>query len=129
MREKRSLERKKTYVFFGVYNRQNATFVGRLVNINTSGIMIIGKTENKINECYELKMDLPQEINGKSQLVFDAQIKWCERSKKTKLFSTGFEFTKIEPEYLQLIDELVDNTVFNDPAAALPISVNFESAK
>jgi hypothetical protein len=87
----------------------------------------MGKSQLKSDECFKLKMDLPQEINGKSHLEFDVKVKWCEKSKKTKLFSTGFEFTNIEPIYSQLIDELVSNPAFNDPAAALPISVSFES--
>jgi len=129
MHNKRSLERKKTGVFFGVYNRDTAKYVGRLVDINTKGLMIMGKSQLKVDESHKLKMDLPQEINGKSHLEFEAKVKWCEKSKKTKLFSAGFEFTKIEPEYSQLIDELIHNPVFNDPAAALPLSVNIVSNK
>ena len=129
MLEKRNLERKKTGVFFGVYRRDDSKYVGRLVDINTNGLMIIGKKQLKQGDTFKLKMDLAQDINGKSQIVFDAKVVWSEKSKNTKLFSAGLAFTSIEPIYCQLIDDLVNNPVFNDPAAALPITMSFESRR
>lgn len=126
---KRILERKKTGVFFGIYNRENSKYFARLVDLNTKGLMIIGKKELKQGESFKLKMDLPQEINGNAQVEFDAQVKWCEKSKHTNLFSAGLEFTVIAPEYSQLIDELIKNPFYNDPATALPLSVAFGQSK
>lgn len=127
--DKRSLERKPTAVFFGIYNRDNAKYVGRLVDISSQGLMIIGKSQLPVDKCFKLKMDLPQELNGKSQIEFEAKIRWCEKSKKTRLFCAGLQFTAIEPVYSELIDDLIRNSMFNDPAAALPISITWESVK
>jgi len=127
--EKRNLERKKTGVFFGIYDRVNTKYVGRLVNIHAKGMMVIGKDDIKVNDCFKLKMDLPQEISGKAQIIFDAKCKWCEKGNKSKLFSAGFEFTEVTPENLQLIDDLTDNPIFNDASGISPISVIIESGK
>ncbi|HEX2897993.1 MAG TPA: PilZ domain-containing protein [candidate division Zixibacteria bacterium] len=126
---KRMLDRKKTGVFFGIYERDNSKYFARLVDLNTKGLMVIGKKQLNPNDTFKLKMDLPQEMCGKSQIEFDAQVKWSEKSKNTKLFTAGLEFTRIAPEYSQLIDKLIANPVFNDPAGALPFSVNVESHK
>ncbi len=129
MHEKRSLERRKTEVFFGVYERNSATYAGRLVDLNTNGLMLMGNLVHQVNAVLNLKMDLPVEINGKSQIEFDAKVVWCEKSKKSKLFSAGLEFTNIAPEYSQLIDELISSSVFNDAAGALPLTSKLESFK
>jgi hypothetical protein len=126
---KRALERKKTGVFFGIYDRENSKYFARLADLNTKGLMIIGKQRLNPGETFKLKMDLPQEINGRSHIEFDAEVKWCEKSKNTGLFSAGLEFTAIAPEYSQLIDELIKNPFYNDPAAALPLSVTFGQSK
>jgi hypothetical protein len=129
MQEKRSLPRQKTGVFFGVYDRATSRYVGRLVDLNTNGLMLIGKRPFKVGETFKLKMDLPQEINGKSQIEFDANVKWSEKSKNTNLFSAGLAFIEIEPAYTQLIDELIKNPMYNDPAAALPLSISFDTKR
>ena len=126
---KRSLERKKTEVFFGVYERDSSKYVGRLVDINTNGLMIMGKLVFEVNTALKLKMDLPQEINGKSHIEFDVKVVWCEKSKKTKLYSAGMQFTGIAPEDSQLIDQLIGSPVFNDATGALPISAKIETLK
>ena len=125
----RSLERKKTAVFFGVYERDSSKYVGRLVDITTNGLMIMGKIAFEACSEHKLKMDLPQEINGKQHIEFDAEIVWCEKSKKTKLYSAGMHFTGIAPEYSQLIDELTASSVFNDATGALPLTAKIESLK
>lgn len=127
MEDRRIKERKKTGVFFGVYNRDNAKYVGRLVDISPKGLMLIGKNEVKVNDCCKLKMDLPEPINDKSQIVFDACCKWCEKSEKTSLFSVGFEFTEIESENSDLIIELIKHPLYNDASGVSPISVIIES--
>ncbi len=126
---KRSLERKRTGVFFGVYDRDNSKYVGRLVDINTNGLMLIGKHQLGVNTELKLKMDLPQEINGKSQIEFDAKVAWCEKSKNANLYSTGMSFSQIAPEYSQFIDELIASSVFNDAAGALPLTAKIETLK
>ncbi|MGH8014947.1 MAG: PilZ domain-containing protein, partial [Candidatus Zixiibacteriota bacterium] len=88
-----------------------------------------GKRQLNAGDVFKLKMDLPQEINGKSQIEFDAKVAWCEKSKNTNLFSAGLSYISIEPVFSQLIDELVSNPMFNDSAATLPITMNFESSK
>ena len=125
----RSLERKRTGVFFGVYERDSSKYVGRLVDINTNGLMIMGKLALEVSSVRNLKMDLPQEINGKSHIEFDAKVIWCEKSKKAKLYSAGMQFTRLAPEYSQFIDELTASSVFNDSAGDLPLTAKIESFK
>ncbi len=127
MMNQRSLERKKTAVFFGVYERKSSKYVGRLVDITANGLMIMGKIAFEAKIVLELKIDLPQEINGKQYIEFYAKVVWCEQSKKTKLFSAGMEFTNIAPEYTQLIDELIGSSVFNDTTGALPHTAKIEN--
>ena len=129
MIEKRDLERKKTEVFFGVYERSNSKYVGRLVDINTKGIMIMGKLVLAIGTVLSLKMDLPQEINGKSHIEFDAQVVWCEKSQMTKRYSAGLVFTSIAPEFSQFIDVLIESSTFKDATGALPLTAKIESFK
>jgi c-di-GMP-binding flagellar brake protein YcgR len=127
MEDRRQKDRKKTGVFFGVYNRDNAKYVGRLVDISNKGMMIIGKSAIKVNEICKLRMDLPEPIKDESQIVFDARCKWCEESQKTNLFSVGFEFDKIEPNNSKLIEALVNHPLYNDASGVSPISVIIES--
>lgn len=129
MQEKRAITRKKTGVFYGVYNRDNSKYIGRLVDLTSKGLMLIGKSPFKPGNAFKLKMDLPQEINGKTQIEFDAVIKWSEKSKNTNLHSAGLEFTNIEPAFSQLIEELLKNPAYDDPAAALPMTISFESSR
>ncbi len=126
---KRKLDRKSTGVFFGVYDRVTTKYVGRLVDINTNGLMLLSKLPLEIGTVPNLKMDLPQEIRGKWHLEFDAKVIWCEKCKNIDLYGAGLQFTEIAPIYSQLIDELISSSIYNDEAAALPISAQLNYGK
>ncbi len=126
---KRMLDRKNTGVFFGIYDRETAKYAGRLIDINTNGLMLMGKLPLESGSVMNLKMDLPQEFRGKWQIEFDAKVVWCEKCKNISLYAAGLQFTQIAPIYTQLIDELISSPVFKDEAAAMPISSELSYGK
>ena len=123
------LERKTTGVFFGVYDRESSKYAGRLIDINTNGLMLMAKHPFEVGKELKLKMDLPQEIQGKSQFEFDGKIVWCKKCKNIEMYGAGLQFINIAPIYSQLIDELVASPAYNDAAAALPIKAEVSYLK
>ena len=127
MLEKRKQGRKSPQFFIGVYEKEKIRQVGRVVNVSSSGLMIIGKHELRRYADYNIFLDLPKEINGKSQMKFEVQCRWCERGGRTKLYSSGLEITNISPESSKLLSQLLEDPLINDETGVSQLSVVIES--
>ena len=127
MSEKRKQTRKSPQFFIGVYDNDQTRTVGRVANISSGGLMVIGKYELTRYAIYKISMDLPYAIKEKSQVFFDAQCRWCERGGKSKLYSSGLEITNISSENSEILVQFLEDPQIVDESGKSKISVIIET--
>lgn len=127
MTEKRKQVRKTPQLFIGVYENDQTRSVGRVADISSAGLMVIGKYELTRYADYKISMDLPYAINEKSQVSFEAQCRWCEGGGRTKLFSSGLEITNISSENSEILAKFLEDPEIVDESGVSHISVIIET--
>ena len=127
MAEKRKQVRKIPQFFVGVYDNDQTKSVGRVANISSGGLMVIGKYELTRYASYKISMDLPYAIKEKSQVFFEAQCRWCEKGGRTKLYSSGLEITNISSENSEILAEFLEDPQIVDESGVSTISVIIET--
>ena len=94
--------------FFLVYDRNTENVVGHLLDISIGGFMIIGKVPFEKNNVYQFKMDFSSVMNCEQQIPFDVRCAWMEKTLNIEYYITGFEFTKIYTEHIDIIKQLIE---------------------
>ncbi len=127
MAEKRKQTRKSPQFFIGVYDNDQTRSVGRVANISSGGLMLIGKCELTRYVNYKISIDLPKAIKEQSQVFFEAQCRWCERGERSKLYSSGLEITNISSENSEILAEFLEDPQIVDESGVSNISVIIEA--
>ncbi|MFC1539613.1 PilZ domain-containing protein [Candidatus Latescibacterota bacterium] len=86
---------------FTIYNTVTGECVGNLVDISKSGIMIVSESPVTENTIYHLRMEFLRDI------YFDARCAWA-RDIGCGNYITGLEFSKIEPEDIDSIEDAIN---------------------
>jgi c-di-GMP-binding flagellar brake protein YcgR len=92
--------------FFGVYDRATDQHFGYLVNLSATGMMILSREEIKPEISFELKIHLPEDINGVDQLAVNAASIWCEKDINPDFYRVGFKFLTASPSISEIVEFL-----------------------
>jgi hypothetical protein len=104
--EVRRNERKRLIYHLRVFDADSGKLLGHLVNITTSGMMLIGESPIPVDTAFSLRMDLPRNVMADASLKFSAESKWCRREAGGEFFSVGFRVSRISPEGLAVVQQL-----------------------
>ena len=107
MIENRKLQRRHLIYYLRVYNRENNALLGHLVDITAEGIMVISETPIETNRDFNLRMELPSQIFGKTYLDFPAKSVWCRTDINNSFYDTGFSLSDVTHEDLSIIEQLI----------------------
>ena len=107
MEERRKLQRKYLAFFTRVFDRRTGEMLGHLANVTTQGAMIISEAPVVTREEFRLRMDIPEEIFGKDHLDFEARTIWCQADINPRFFNTGFQFSNIAPQDIDIIERII----------------------
>jgi hypothetical protein len=107
-RERRQEERHHLIHYLRIFDRHTGAELGNLVNINTSGVMIISGNPIAEGTLLELCMDFPEEFEGRCYLEFDARSVWVRVDENPDLFAIGLKSTNISAEDLELLKRLIE---------------------
>jgi c-di-GMP-binding flagellar brake protein YcgR len=108
MANKRKHERVKPIDHFLVVDTQTDKFIGRVVNMSSGGIKVIGVNQISVSNSYHCRMALPEKINGKNEIMFTAECKWSDKNDFMKMYETGFEFKQISDQDQDILQSLLN---------------------
>ena len=114
MDKRRKHERFYLLYYLKVIDRQTDLPLGHCVNVSNGGMMMISEKPIKEKTIFQLKMFLPEEIEGSRYIDFIAVSKWCRNDENPDFYNTGFQLQNITPEVIQVIKHLVDNFSLDD---------------
>ena len=76
--------------------------------------MLISETPLDPGALYHLRMDLPEDVNTKSYLSFDAACLWSRPDINPDFYNAGFKVINMSPEDIHLIENMIDEYGFRD---------------
>lgn len=109
---KRKRRRRRAETFLGLYNRYSNEFVGRLVDMSSIGLKLKSSVECEKQSVFHLRMDLPFEINGSAEIIFNAKRVWQKKDDASNSVYTGFQIQDISKEDLERIKTVLQGALF-----------------
>lgn len=125
--DSRSLQRKYATSFIGIYDNTTEKLIGYLLDLTTVGFNLKSLKSIKIETKFQIKMELPIQIQESKSIVFYAESRWCKKCENTRYYETGFEMMDVLPEELEKITILLKEPLFSDVAEKIHISLSMMS--
>ena len=113
-REKRQVERKYLVFYLRVFDGLGSKVIGHLVNISSTGIMLLSDFPIPVNEEYKLRMRLPHELVDKGEIIFNAISRWCRKDTNPEFYVIGFQLYDMSPALKDSILCLIDEFSYGD---------------
>jgi hypothetical protein len=113
MREKRKLNRLKLLYHLRVFDRTNYRLLGHLADIHTDGMMVIGERLEEINKIYNIRIILPEVVQGQEEIYFSAKVVWSRQYVNPLFYQTGYKIERISEEFVQLMESWIKKFGFH----------------
>ena len=117
-REQRKVPRRHLVFYLRVFDGMSTRVLGHLADISSNGIMLVCEAPVQENEEFRLRMRLPREIAGRSEIVLDAACRWCRPDSNPEFYIAGFQVVGMENEFKELIARLVEDFSVEETGAA-----------
>lgn len=114
MQEKRKLKRRHLIYYLRVFKNKSNSPMGFMVDIHSKGIMLISDERIEENKNFDLRMELPQQIEQLSEIEFSAKSLWSKQALNSDFFESGFSIDKIDEETISIIDNVIKFFGFKD---------------
>jgi hypothetical protein len=114
MTEKRKLERKNFIRDIEIFDRNGFAaengerpVLGDLADITVEGVMLISDEPIAEKTAFQMKLVLPEEIEGKESIEFEAESIRCNKTIHESIYTTGFLITKLDEDSHAIISKLI----------------------
>jgi|GEM_PF-4025225 hypothetical protein len=94
--------------FFLVHNINNDKVVGYLIDISAGGLLLIAYEPFENNVSYSFRMDFTPVLDHEHQIEFDVRCAWAINNDDIECNITGFEFTKISKDDIEIINSVIN---------------------
>ncbi len=105
---KRTLRRNYLSDPVNVYDRPSQAFLGRLVNIHSEGLLIMGNYPFEDGRVYEIELRLPEEVNGKSKVSLGIDCLWTQTEDGNVAYWAGCRIIDISDDAISDINVLIE---------------------
>lgn len=116
--ERRKIARRHLVFYLRVFDGMSSCVLGHLVDISARGAMLVCDSPVQVNQEFRLRMRLPKEIGGRTELVIDAGSRWCRPDSNPDFFIVGFQLTGLGEEYESYIKRLITDFSIEETATA-----------
>ncbi|THB72777.1 MAG: PilZ domain-containing protein [Desulfobulbaceae bacterium] len=107
--DKRSVPRRHLVFYLRVFDGMSNRVLGHLADVSGRGMMLVTDSEVEPNLEFRLRMRLPREIGGRSEIVLNAISRWCKSDTNPDFFLVGFQINELNDEYEQHIQQLIED--------------------
>ena len=105
--DKRMPRRRHLTYYPEILDSDDPSFLGRLIDMSTSGIMLLTETEVESDKLFNFEIKLPDEFEGKKEIHLKARSVWCKKDVNPDYFAAGFEIEDIGNEDEKFIVVLI----------------------
>lgn len=104
----RARERHEINTAVEVYDNLRDIYLGRLVNIHTEGLMIMGDVRLEEDKLYKLDLLLPEYINERNSIHLGVDCLWVRNADHNGKHWAGFSIIDISPQATEDIRGLIN---------------------
>lgn len=112
--DKRKFPRRHLVFYLRIFDGMSSRVLGHLVDLSERGAMIVSDAPISLNQEYRLRMKLPTEIGGRSELILDSVSRWCHPDTNPDFFVVGFQLSALSAEYEGYIQQLIADFSIED---------------
>jgi len=106
-KQKRKQIRKALMYYLEVLDMDTGLSIGRLVDITTEGVLLVGEKRLEVYSRFNLKIILPETLDGHEYIPFVGRCVRSEKDPHSRYFYSGFQFETIDPLYAHTIELLI----------------------
>lgn len=110
--EKRRLKRWYLVMYLRVYNQDDQSLLGHIVDINKQGMRLVSDNPIPVNRTFRLWVDVPREGNARQRILLEAESLWSGRDVNPDFYDTGFRLQNISTQTLLQMQLLIDEFKF-----------------
>ncbi|MFC1852694.1 PilZ domain-containing protein [candidate division CSSED10-310 bacterium] len=115
MTDKRKFKRRHLIYYLQVKDIQTDNFIGYVVDLSYSGLMIMSQNPIEVNKTFQLQVMIP---NGQEEkpnyLDFEAKSVRSINTSNPHFYDTGFELLNVKMEDFKQIYEVIENLGFKE---------------
>lgn len=104
----RARERHEVSTAVEVYDNLRDIYLGRLVNIHTEGLMIMGDVRLEEDKLYKLDLLLPEYINERNSIHLGVDCLWVRNADHNGKHWAGFNIIDLSPQAAEDIRGLIN---------------------
>lgn len=108
MIDERKLNRMQVMSYLKICHKDSACELGRVVDISIEGMRLCGAEPIQTDRTLTFRLELPRAAERKRELVFDADVIWCRRSKNPRLYDSGIKLKDLAPDEIELIEDFLE---------------------
>ena len=109
MAEKRNLKRRPFSYYMQAVDNITQQVIGYLADISPRGFRLDCKKPIQVEQEYELRMDLTDDVANKAFMILLARSKWCRLDELDPfVYNIGFEVVSIEPEDAAIFQRIIE---------------------
>lgn len=105
--QKRELERYLVDDTIDVYDNVRDLYLGRLVNIHSRGLMVMGDQPLEEDKLYKLDLHLQVSVNGHSSIHLGVDCLWTRNANHNGKHWAGFSIVDVSPAAADAIAALI----------------------
>lgn len=108
MQDRRQLPRKIASDTIQVRDINTTRAMGRVVNLTSEGLMLIGDNPIESNLIFQFELQLPQPHMSQALLQVGVESLWCSDANEPNYYWTGFRIIDISLDTIEVIESLVN---------------------
>lgn len=112
--ERRHRQRWYLIFYLRVFNQDTGELLGHVIDISTTGLMLISDRPLAAGQHYRLQLDVPKDDGPHEQVTLEAHSLWCHRDINPSFYATGFTITQASAETLLKIQLTIDDFKFGE---------------
>jgi hypothetical protein len=112
--DERALQRKQLITYPEVVDRKTNRLIGRVVDITTHGMRLVGSKAVPEKTRKKLKLILPANNLGVDEISFEAESVWSGPDINPDFVDTGFRFTRLDQRSEGVLAVLMRRAAFRN---------------
>jgi c-di-GMP-binding flagellar brake protein YcgR len=112
--ERRAIKRRHLIYYLRVWQIDQNSALGHVVDINTEGMMLISERQVAIGKEMDLELRLPDSEGELKPMRFKAICRWCNKDINSAFYDSGFEFLSKSSQEMETLQKLIEAYGFND---------------
>jgi hypothetical protein len=109
MENRRAHDRKYLTYFSRVVDRNTGRMLGYLVDLTTGGALLVGNIPLRVNEVFDVRIDLPDGFASQAQMEIQVKVVWVQPDIDPEFYRTGLQLVNVQPSDLLILGRMVSD--------------------